>query len=94
MKQNSLSASAAEAIAAKALLFLSCEPDRLERFMALSGMDVETLMQYAQDRATLAGVLDYILSDEALVLGLAEFAGIAPQAPAAALRLLGGGTEF
>jgi hypothetical protein len=51
-------------------------------------------MRYAQDRATLAGVLDYILSDEALVLGLAEFAGIAPQALAAALRLLGGGTEF
>ncbi len=78
----------AETIAAWGLLFLSSEQDRLERFMKLSGLSVAALKSSAHDRTTLAGILDYILSDDGLVLGFAEFAEIDPELPAAARRTL------
>lgn len=94
MKQTPISPQAAEELAIRALLFLSAESDRLERFVALSGMTVETLRENAQDRAILAGVLEYILSDDSLVLGLAADANVAPEIPALAYRALGGHSDF
>ena len=47
-------------------------------------------MQNVEDTTVLAGVLDYILGDESLVLEFAEYAGIAPDAPARARSALPG----
>jgi len=84
----------AERIAAQGLLYLSGDSGRLERFLTLSGMNPETLRQHAHDKPVLRGILEYILSDDSLVLGLSEFSGIAPEAPAAALHALRGREEF
>ncbi len=94
MKQSRLSESEAEAVAAQGLLFLSEETDRLERFMALSGLSVDELRKTAYDRGILTGILEYVLSDDSLVLGLAEFADIAPETPAIALYALQGHQEY
>jgi len=90
VKKTGLTVEGAESVAAQALHFLSLEPDRLERFMSLSGFSIDALRQASDDRSTLEGILDYVLNDEALVLGLAEFADIDPTVPAVARAVLDG----
>lgn len=62
---------AAEAIAIKALGFLAGDDERLERFLALSGLDPSGLRAAAAAPGFLAGVLDHVLGDEKLTLDLA-----------------------
>ena len=68
----------AEVIALKALGFLAGEPERLERFMSLSGLTLAAIRKSAADPAFLAGVLDHVLSDQTLLLTFAENCGLAP----------------
>jgi hypothetical protein len=69
---------AAEAIAVQALAYLASDPDRLGRFLALSGLDVAEIRAAAAQPGFLAGVLDHIAGDEALLTAFAEDLGIAP----------------
>lgn len=73
------SAEEAEIIALNALGFLASEPERLQRFMDLAGMPVEAIRANAADTAFLGGVLDYILSDQTLLLMFAEEHGLKPE---------------
>lgn len=68
----------AEVIALKALGFLVSEPERLERFMRLSGLTLPVIRQSASDPGFLAGVLDHLLSDQTLLLTFAENNDLAP----------------
>ena len=79
-----------EVIALQALGFLAGEPVRLERFLALTGIDVETLRRRAGEPELLAGVLDHVLGDESLLFLFCEAAGLDPAAPRAARRGLPG----
>jgi hypothetical protein len=79
---------AAEAVAVSALAFIAGEPERLSRFLSLSGLDVVHLRQVAAQPGFLAGVLAYLAGDEALLLEFAAVDGLKPEAVARACRVL------
>ncbi len=69
----------AEVAALQVLGFLAADPERLQRFMDLSGLDVQAIRSSATDPAFLAGLLDHLLSDESLLLIFAEEHGLRPE---------------
>jgi hypothetical protein len=78
----------AEAVAVEALSFIAAEPERLSRFLALSGLEVVNLRQVAAQEGFLAGVMAFVASDEALLLEFAAASGRAPDHIAAACQAL------
>ncbi|SRR6266545_2153885 len=69
---------AAESIAIQALNFLATEPARLGRFLALSGLEPAEIRAAAAEPGFLAGVLEHLGSDEALLVAFAAEAALAP----------------
>lgn len=67
-----------EGLAARALGFLASDPDRLGRFLALSGLDPSNVRQAALSPTFLPAVLDHLLADETLLLAFANAEEIAP----------------
>ncbi len=80
----------AEAIAIDMLGYLANDEVRLERFLALSGIDMEVLRAAAQEPAFLAGVVAHIAGDERTLIDFAQKSGHPPEAASAALRKLAG----
>ena len=80
----------AEAIAIQALGFLAGNPQRLARFLQLSGLDPAGIRAAASDSAFLAGVLEHVTSDEALLVAFAAEAAIKPEDIARARAILSG----
>ncbi|MGE4246005.1 MAG: DUF3572 domain-containing protein [Parvibaculaceae bacterium] len=78
----------AEILALDALRFLASEPDRIGRFMAMTGLKAADLMATAAHPALLAAVLDHLLFDETLLHLFAEETGISPEAVPAARQKL------
>ncbi len=83
--------SIAEMIAINGLSFLARDPEVLGRFIALTGADLSQLRQTEIDRSFLAGVLDYYLTDEPLLLAYAAEADINPADIGLARAALDGG---
>jgi hypothetical protein len=81
---------AAEALALTAVQFLASEPDRLQRFLDLTGLQPDRLRARLTDQGFLAGVLDHLLGDEALLTEFADWAALQPTAVGQARRALGG----
>ncbi|HWM46788.1 MAG TPA: DUF3572 domain-containing protein [Xanthobacteraceae bacterium] len=81
----------AEALAIQALGYLAEEPERLARFLALSGLDAGEIRSAAAEPGFLAGVLDYLCADEALLTDFAASIGAAPAEVARAHGELTGG---
>lgn len=73
-----------EMLAIAALSFLAEEPERLARFLDLTGLSPATLRQAASDPRFLASVLDYLAADESLLLAFAANAQVAPESVVAA----------
>ena len=73
------------------MTFISEDMDRLGKFLALSGVGPEKIRESAQDLAFLGGVLDFMLSDEGMLVEFAAWADMDPSAPAAARWFLPGG---
>jgi hypothetical protein len=69
---------AAEEFAIAALGFIAGEPERLGRFLALTGIGPESIRAAARAPNFLLGVLDHVASEESLLLAFAEHAGIDP----------------
>jgi hypothetical protein len=69
---------AAEDVAIQALGVLAGDPERLGRFLALSGLGPDTIRSAAGDPQFLAGVLDYVEGDEGLLLDVARALGVEP----------------
>ena len=69
---------AAAEIAIAALTFIAGEPERLGRFLALSGIGPESVRAAAREPDFLLGVLDHVAGDEALLLAFADHSGIDP----------------
>lgn len=90
MLKTSRTAADPEAVAIAALGFIAGDPERLGRFLSLTGIGPETLRSAAGEPGFLARVLDHIAEDEALLLAFAANAGFAPEAVAAARRALAG----
>ena len=69
----------AEIIALNALGFLASDPDRMKRFLDLSGLSPDAIRAGASDPAFLGGLLDYLLADQTLLLIFAEEQGQKPE---------------
>lgn len=65
-------------IALKLLSFLAGDADQLGRFMALSGLSPQDVRQNLQEPQFQAGLLDFALSDESLLLAFAANEGLDP----------------
>ena len=83
----------AESIGLSALVFLTEDGERLGRFLASTGISPAELKATAGSPKGQAGVLDYLLSDESLLMVFAAEAGIDPGAIAPAREALVGGGD-
>jgi hypothetical protein len=84
----------AETIAAQALAWLAGDPENLNGFLALSGLSPGELMAQAGDARTLGAVLDFILTEDRLVIGFCDAAGLAYTVPQTARAALPGGEIY
>lgn len=91
MRKTNAKSQTAEVIALQALTFLAADDERLNRFMALSGIDGEGLKERADEPELLAAVLDHVLGDESLLYLFCEDANLPPETPRQARRCLPGG---
>lgn len=80
-----------EALALEALVYLAEDHSRLSRFLAESGMQPGELAAAAADPATLCAVLDYLVSDESLLLVFADHAQVPPETIEPARQALANG---
>jgi Protein of unknown function (DUF3572) len=80
---------AAETLAIQALTFIAEDPDRLGRFLNVTGIDAGQIRAAAREPRFLAGVLEHMLGDESLLIAFASSAGIDPAAVARARSALG-----
>ena len=87
-KPAKLTRALAEDMAVAALTFIAQDDERLGRFLALSGLEPGNLREAATEPSFLVGVLDYLSSDEALLLAFAANFQIDPTAVGTAQRLL------
>jgi hypothetical protein len=79
---------AAEIVAIQALSFVAGDPERLGVFLAETGIGPETLRSAAADPHFLAGVLDFVLRDDATVKAFAAASELDPTTIAAAREVL------
>ena len=79
---------AAEAIALQGLAFLAEEPGRLQRFVAVTGLEPGELRARADTPELLSAVLEHLAGDESLLLVFAASRGIAPETIAPAVARL------
>jgi hypothetical protein len=85
-----MDADQAETIALAGLAFLAQEPQRLGRFLALTGLGPQELRERAGNPHVLAAVLDHLLRDENLLVMFAAGSGVAPELIAPAHAVLEG----
>lgn len=88
LKQSMPTAAEAEVLALGALKALAGEPERLGRFLALTGLGPADLMARAADPALLGAVLDHVLGDESLLHLCASETGVSPETMAIARQRL------
>jgi len=69
---------AAGALAIAALRFIAAEPERLRRFLSLTGIEPQSIRAAAGGAGFLLGVLDHLAGDESLLLAFANENEIGP----------------
>ena len=84
---------AATALAIAALSFIASEPERLGRFLALTGIGPESIRTAAREPDFLLGVLDHLVGDEPLLLAFANQNEIDPEQVALARDVLAAASE-
>jgi hypothetical protein len=84
----------AQALALAALDFLAGDPERISRFLSLSGLDPNTLREAAAEPGFFSAVLDYLASDDSLIVAFADHAGIAPERVGEARHVLAPEADF
>jgi hypothetical protein len=87
---GSMTAENAEILALEGLSWLASDPEGLQRFLDLSGLDLETLRQGAGSREMGLAVLDFLLGHEELLLHFCENAAVDPKDLHLARHRLGG----
>lgn len=87
-RATSIDRERAEAIAVSALGFVAAEPELLQRFLAITGIDPGRIREAAGEPGFLAGVLQFILAHEPTLQAFAAASGERPEAVGAALRAL------
>lgn len=81
----------AETLAIAALGWLAGDEDRWQRYLSATGASAESVARSAREPELLAAVLDFLLTEDHLVLGFAGDEGVRPEAILRARRLLPGG---
>ncbi len=81
----------AESLALQALAWLAGEDEAFGAFLAASGSDAGQVRARAAEPELMGSVLDFMLSDEALLLRFCAETGQSPEAPMRARALLPGG---
>ena len=84
---------AATALAISALSFIASEPERLGRFLALTGIGPEAIRAAARQPGFLLGVLEHLTSDEALLIEFANENDVDPEHVAIAREVLAGAPD-
>ena len=87
---RSMQPEAAEGLAIQALTYLAGEPERLGRFLSVTGIGPDQIRAAAGEPGFLAGVLAYLASDEQLAAAFTAEAGCAAADIARAHNALGG----
>jgi Protein of unknown function (DUF3572) len=87
--QGTVQGENAKAIAVEALGWLAGEPERLGRFIALSGLGPDNLRQAASAPGFLAAILNYLGSNESLLVAFSAESGRLPGDVARAAEALG-----
>jgi len=88
---RSLTVEVAETLAVQALSFIAGDPERLGRFLAITGIGPAEIRAASTEPGFLAGVLDYVAGDETMITEFAAQAGIDPSHIGVARAALGGG---
>lgn len=83
----------AEALAVAALSFLAADPDRIGGFLAETGIGPEDIRSAASNPGFLAGILDYLIGNEAELVAFAAEQQMDPVAIVAARDLLPGASR-
>ncbi len=86
--------SSAEALALRAISWLFEDVDRSQGFLAATGAIPADLATQAAEPAFLAAVLDYLLSEDGLVTGFCDAAGLPYTAPMKARAHLPGFSQM
>lgn len=89
----SFSSDAAETLALKALAWLVTNDDLLPVFLGATGASKDDLRDQAGDPAFLGSVLDFLMMDDAWVIGFCDANGIAYEHPMFARAALPGGEQ-
>ncbi|HZS63231.1 MAG TPA: DUF3572 domain-containing protein [Xanthobacteraceae bacterium] len=79
-KQSQMSTEMAELLAVRALSFIAEDAGRLGHFLAATGLGPTQIREASRQPSFLAGVLEYVETDEALLLALAEYSHVDPAA--------------
>jgi hypothetical protein len=82
-----------ESIAINALIWIASDEKMLERFLNLTGIDADQIRDAAREPAFLAGVLKFIVADEASLMRFAEKSDLHPSIIVKALHHLPFGQE-
>jgi hypothetical protein len=87
---SSLTLEAAEGVAVQALTFIAAEPERLGRFLSQTGIGPAEIRAASAEPGFLAGVLEYLATDDRLIAAFAAEASLDPDDVARAHAALGG----
>lgn len=82
-----------EIVGLRALAWLVGNEELLPTFLAASGVSADELRERAADPVFLGSVLDFILNEDAWVMGFCESVGLPYEAPAQARAMLPGGGQ-
>ena len=88
--RSSTGAAEAQDLGIAALAWLADDAERLERFLALSGLGPENLRSAAAEPGFLGAVLDHLATNENLLIAFAEHRNVAPETIMRARALLTG----
>ena len=91
--RSAMNLSAAHTLAIQALAYLAGDDEALGSFLAESGLGPDDLRERADDPQLLAGVLDYLLANEKLLLEFCVANRTNPELPRRARSLLPGYAE-
>ena len=83
----------AEALAIQALGFIAADPELLPRFLAITGIEANSIRQAAREPGFLAGVLQFIAAHEPTLMRFSEETGTPPADVGKALKALPQGDD-
>ena len=90
VSNEQISTKSAAFIAIKSLAYISQSPEEISKFIALTGIESTDIIRLKENLKFLGGALDFVTSDESLLLAFCSSEQISPEGvEAARIQLLG-----